>query len=222
MNIEVPRERIEEFRRKWKIREFTFFGSVLGEDFRPESDVDVLVSFDPDARRSWSERMELEEELAGLLGRKVDVVEKRLLRNPFIRHHVLSGDRSPLRPEDRDPAYLFEMRELAGDAWKFGGEATRERVEVDNLLRDALCYVLQRLSRFAGKVSPRFRAAHPEIPWDRLAPLDDAWRLADVAVDELWRVFHDVVPGLAERIDALVPPLPEPDSEFEEALDERL
>jgi len=52
-NIDIPMDRIEEFCRRWKIREFSLFGSVLREDFRPDSDVDVLVSFEPDAE--WVE-----------------------------------------------------------------------------------------------------------------------------------------------------------------------
>ena len=43
--IEVPMDKIKDFCRKWKIKEFPLFGSVLREDFRPDSDIDVLVSF---------------------------------------------------------------------------------------------------------------------------------------------------------------------------------
>ena len=52
MSIEIPKEKIADFCRKWKIVEFSLFGSVLREDFRPDSDVDVLVSFSHDAQ--WS------------------------------------------------------------------------------------------------------------------------------------------------------------------------
>ena len=52
MNIDIPKETIAAFCQKWKIVEFSLFGSVLRDDFRPDSDVDVLVSFAPDAE--WS------------------------------------------------------------------------------------------------------------------------------------------------------------------------
>ena len=52
-SIDIPMDRIEEFCRRWKIRDFSLFGSVLREDFRPDSDVDVLVSFEPEAE--WVE-----------------------------------------------------------------------------------------------------------------------------------------------------------------------
>jgi len=88
MNIEVPRERIEEFCRKWGITEFALFGSVLTDEFRPDSDVDVLVTFAPDFRPRLRNWLDMEDELAAMLGRKVDLVEKAAVENPFIRHHI--------------------------------------------------------------------------------------------------------------------------------------
>ena len=46
-HVDIPRGRIAEFCRKWKVTEFSLFGSILRDDFGPDSDVDVLVSFDP-------------------------------------------------------------------------------------------------------------------------------------------------------------------------------
>ncbi len=90
MNIEVPRERIEEFCRKWRITEFALFGSVLTDEFRPDSDVDVLVTFAPDARHSLFDRVDMIEELKEIFGRNVDLANKTGLVNPFIRKHVLA------------------------------------------------------------------------------------------------------------------------------------
>jgi predicted nucleotidyltransferase len=52
INIDLPKEKIAEFCRKWKVKEFPLFGSVLQEDFGPSSDIDVLVTFEPDARHT--------------------------------------------------------------------------------------------------------------------------------------------------------------------------
>ena len=78
------------FCRRWQITEFALFGSVLRDDFRPDSDVDVLVTFAPDARHSSFDLAAMQEELQALLGRKVQLVEKAALRNPFRRHEILS------------------------------------------------------------------------------------------------------------------------------------
>ena len=67
--------KIAEFCRKWRIAEFSLFGSVLRDDFRPDSDVDVLVPFDPDAGWSLFDLVDMQEELTTLCGRDVDVVE---------------------------------------------------------------------------------------------------------------------------------------------------
>ncbi len=89
MNIDVPRARIEEFCRTWHITEFALFGSVLRDDFRGDSDVDVLVTFQEGFRPSLDGWLDMEDDLAAAFGRKVDLVEKSRIENPFIRRHVL-------------------------------------------------------------------------------------------------------------------------------------
>ena len=89
----VSKETIAEFCRKWKITEFALFGSVLREDFRPDSDVDVLVTFTPDSDWGIDHLLDMKEELETLFGRAVDLVEKRLVeesRNYIRRKHILS------------------------------------------------------------------------------------------------------------------------------------
>jgi hypothetical protein len=90
VHIWIDREKLAEFCRKWKVSELSFFGSVLREDFRPDSDVDVLVSFAPEANWSLLDIAGMELELKELLGREVDLVEKEGLRNPFRRHAILT------------------------------------------------------------------------------------------------------------------------------------
>jgi predicted nucleotidyltransferase len=90
VRIDVPRDSIEVFCRKWRVRELSLFGSVLRDDFRPDSDVDVLVVFDDDAGWDLWDHLHAEEELAQLLGREVDLVTKSAVRNPFRRHHILN------------------------------------------------------------------------------------------------------------------------------------
>lgn len=89
-NIQLPKERIDAFCRKWKVRELSLFGSVLRDDFCPDSDVDVLVSFEKDAPWSLYDVVDMEDELRDLFGRDVDFVMKEGLRNPFRRHEILA------------------------------------------------------------------------------------------------------------------------------------
>jgi hypothetical protein len=78
------------FCRRWKIDELSLFGSVLRDDFGPDSDVDVLVSFSPNAPWHLMHLVEMREELEQIFGRDVDLVEKGALRNPFRKHEILT------------------------------------------------------------------------------------------------------------------------------------
>lgn len=90
-NIEIAIDEIRRFCAKWKITEFSLFGSVLREDFRPGSDVDVLVQFKDDAGWDLFDIVEMKEELKSIFGREVDLVEEGAVRNPFRRHAILSS-----------------------------------------------------------------------------------------------------------------------------------
>lgn len=86
----IPRKKIAEFCKRWSITEFSIFGSVLREDFRPDSDIDVLISIDPDAQIGLLEIAQMQIELENLFKRSVDLVEKEGLRNPSRRDEILS------------------------------------------------------------------------------------------------------------------------------------
>ena len=85
----VSQEKIAEFCRRWQIVEFALFGSIVRDDFGPESDVDVLVTFTPDAPWSLFELVEMQEELKDIFGRDVDLIEEDALKNPFRRRLIL-------------------------------------------------------------------------------------------------------------------------------------
>ncbi len=73
-NLLIPKKKLEDFCRSHGIRKLAFFGSVLRPDFRPESDVDVLVEFEPESKVGFFTLHDLEQELSGILGgRKIDL-----------------------------------------------------------------------------------------------------------------------------------------------------
>ena len=77
--LSLPTDAIQQFCRRWKITELALFGSVLRPEFRPGSDVDVLVSFADSAAWGLLAHMEMQQELATLLQRPVDLISKRAL-----------------------------------------------------------------------------------------------------------------------------------------------
>ena len=93
--IEIPKEKLREFCRKWKVTEFALFGSVTRpEEFRADSDVDVLVTFAPDAPWSLFDLVDCESELVDIFGRKVDLVERVAVErstNRFRKRSILNS-----------------------------------------------------------------------------------------------------------------------------------
>jgi predicted nucleotidyltransferase len=93
-NIIIPQEKISEFCKRWNITEFALFGSVLREDFSINSDVDALVTFAPETRRTLFDISKMQDELQKIFGRNVDVVSKRgveMSRNYIRRKAILSS-----------------------------------------------------------------------------------------------------------------------------------
>ena len=81
--IPIPPRVLAEFCRRWKIRELALFGSVLRDDFRLDSDIDVLVTFTEDADWSLFDHVRIEQELKALFKREVDLVSRRAIeRSP--------------------------------------------------------------------------------------------------------------------------------------------
>jgi len=88
--IHIPENRLAELCRKWKVKELSLFGSILRDDFGPDSDIDVLVVFQVDASWSMWDLMDMKAELEDFFGRSVDLVEKEALRNPWRKRQILS------------------------------------------------------------------------------------------------------------------------------------
>jgi predicted nucleotidyltransferase len=90
--LELPVDRIADICKRYGVRELAVFGSAAPGGLRPESDVDILVDFEPDARIGLVKFASLSEELECLVGRKVDLVTKTGLK-PRVRSTVLGEAR---------------------------------------------------------------------------------------------------------------------------------
>ena len=85
VHIKFDRQGIVDFCQKWKIIRMALFGSVLRSDFRPQSDVDVMVAFGPDAHWSLFDVVDMKFELEAMFKRDVDIVEDGTIKNPIKR-----------------------------------------------------------------------------------------------------------------------------------------
>lgn len=86
----ISQDQVIGFCRRWMVAEMAFFGSVLRDEFCPDSDIDVLVDFLPEATWSLFDVSRMRLELSSLLGREADLVQMGGLRNPFRRRAILS------------------------------------------------------------------------------------------------------------------------------------
>lgn len=93
-HIDIPSDRIAAFCRRWQVTHLALFGSVLRDDFGPNSDVDVLIDFGEGARHSLFDLTDMELELREIFGREVDLVSRRGVeasRNYLRRNSILQS-----------------------------------------------------------------------------------------------------------------------------------
>lgn len=90
-HVHIPRDRIAAFCRAWRIAELALFGSVLRDDFTDDSDVDVLVCFEPGVSVGMFDLVRMEQQLQELLGRRVDLIERRSVERSenYIRRRAI-------------------------------------------------------------------------------------------------------------------------------------
>lgn len=92
--LKIPQAQIADFCRRWQITEFAIFGSALRDDFRPDSDIDVLVTFAPEATWTLLDHVTMQDELETIFGRKVDLLSRRGVersRNYLRRQAILDS-----------------------------------------------------------------------------------------------------------------------------------
>ncbi len=93
-NIDLPIEQVRDFCNRWHVIEFALFGSVLRDDFRPDSDIDVMIRFDPAARPTFFTLDQMEQELKEMFQREVDLVTREGIEsslNYLRRQAILSS-----------------------------------------------------------------------------------------------------------------------------------
>jgi predicted nucleotidyltransferase len=94
IRVSIPRKKLAAFCKRWKISELALFGSVLRDDFHPNSDIDLLVSFRPKAKISLFDLVRMQNELQEIFGRDVDLVERRAIEkseNYIRRKNILNN-----------------------------------------------------------------------------------------------------------------------------------
>ena len=91
--IDISEDFIKSFSKKWKIKEFAMFGSILRNDFDKNSDIDVLLTFSQNAKISLLDFVIMQDELKSVFHREVDIIEKNALNNPYRKKEIMNNFR---------------------------------------------------------------------------------------------------------------------------------
>jgi len=206
-HIPVPEDRIRLFCVKWKVRNFRFYGSIMRDDFRPDSDIDVMVEFSSDAHTTFFDMSSMQDELETLFSRKVDLADRRSVdqsQNYIRRKGMLSGK----PPVLRQMSYLLDMLLWARSIEKITGNHPPGLIDEDKIAFHALSFNVFQLAVSAGRVDGATREKVPGIPWDLLDETnrkfeDDPFsRDKQVIKDIAWDVVPRLIPLLAVVIPA--------------------
>ena len=206
--IDLPKEEIAEFCKKWGICEFSFFGSVLTDDFRPDSDIDVLVTFEEDLKHTLFDLVHMGDELKKMFGREVDLLTRRGVeqsRNYIRRKSILSPLEQPI---SRDMTYLLDILLAAKDARDFTAGLDKDAFLSYRKCQCAVTYCLEVIAEAVKRLSDDSQRKYPDIPWSAMERVRDLHIPADdkVNLNEVWDTVQDDAPVLISRLERIVPP----------------
>ena len=220
MNPDVPiptAAQLKEFCEERGIVKLAVYGSALREDFGPDSDVDLLVKFDPEATVSLFDLARTQEDISPLFGgRSIDLFTADSLIH-YIRDRIIAEaellyphrkppKQPPLPVDDDTPLRL--MRDRARKAIQRSAGRTRQELDGDRTLNELVCYAVQRVGLPAKRVSEAARRELPEIDFDQLADLSrhliEEYDALDL--DRLWAAARQTCPAIVTRLDEYLPP----------------
>ena len=177
---------------RWQIVELALFGSILRDDFRPDSDLDCLVVFAPEAQIGLLDLLGMQQDLGDRIGRAVDVVMRSNIEHSdnYIRRANIFGTARTIYPaaiattptallptpptamtipNDRDRATLLDILKAAKQARNYGRGMTAADLEADELRHSAILYQLTLLGEATKRLSPEFPDRYDRIQWKQIA-----------------------------------------------------
>ena len=227
--IEISRDAIAAFCQRNHIRRMAFFGSVLRDDFGPESDVDVLVEFEPGQTPGFA-FIDMQDELSTIFGREADLhtfegveskqnwllraeilgsAEMLYERGPGCESWAREGSDKPFRAGGKrrdDRVSLLDMLIYARKAVDSFGELSREDLEGDWIKELALTRAVEVIGEAANRVSPATRERHPAVPWGKMIGARDllAHAYDSVDLDTLCDIVQNHLPPLIGQLEAIL------------------
>ncbi len=215
----LPLEAIRAYCNQRPIRRLSLFGSALREDFSPESDVDLLVEYAPEADMDGLDIRQQQMDLSEMIGRPVDLGTPQTL-SPYIRQEVIEsaellydvdgvypGRSKPMpKKPDKDRLRLLHMRDAAEKARRIASGHTRADLEKNDMLQLALVKAVEIVCEAARHVSAETKAQAPEIDWEKIVSMRNNLVHAyfKINYDVLWDVITDRLPPLIIELNRLI------------------
>lgn len=203
--LDLLRGHREALARRFGVRRLALFGSTARDEAGPDSDVDVLAAFDRAGMHEYGGALEY---LRALLGPRVDLIVESELRaefRPYVEADAIyvmpelpapSRENRPM-PERLWDCYVRDMIEACEWILRHAGE-----MDGYDLIFKAACHDITVIGKAVDHIPAHVHAAHPEIPWAKLA---DA---RDHVVHRYWDIDHGVIRGIVEDdLPALLPRL---------------
>jgi len=206
-HIVIPEETIRAFCRRWNCCAFRFYGSIMRDDFHPDSDIDVMVEFCPEAKRSLFDMGTMQEELEVLFSRKVDLADRRSVEqseNYIRKKGMLSGKPPVLRQQ----SYLLDMLISTRHIREITGNKPPLVINTDERTFHALCFACRWLAVSAHRVDAPTQQKYPLIPWTILLDAYAAFEedLSKPDKQQIQEIAWEIVPKLIPFLIAIIPP----------------
>ncbi len=217
--FQLPLEAIRAYCEQRPIKRLSLFGSALRTDFGPDSDIDMLIEYAPEAKIDAYAILRQQADLCNLIGRPVDLGTPQTL-SPYIRQEVIESaeplydvdgiypSRSKPMPKkpDKDRLRLLDMRDAAEKARRYAAGRTRADIEDDEILGSALVREVVVIGEAANHVSEETRTLAPDIDWGDIVGMRNSlvhayWK---VDYDVLWDVITYKLPPLITELNRLI------------------
>jgi predicted nucleotidyltransferase/uncharacterized protein with HEPN domain len=219
--LDIPYDEIAAFCERHHIRKLSLFGSVLREDFREDSDIDVLVEFEAGHTPGW-EYYTWGDELTPIIRHTVDLKTAQEL-SKYFRDRVLAEavtlydaagtsdqelKQTPIAPTtaERDRVGILHLVEESKRAMTFVEGHSRADLDQDLVLNGAIQMTLERIGRFVGTLSSNTREQNYDLNceyWEQLSQ-QLAEQYYNVDLDEVWRAVIQRLPPFVERLKKLL------------------
>jgi uncharacterized protein with HEPN domain len=203
--IEIDKSKIEVFCKKWKIIEFSFFGSVLRDDFRPDSDVDVLVVFDPNAKISLFDLMKrIYPKFLGAPWIWLNVQPLNKAETPFEKETYFL-QRLPIMPQDN--SLLIDILDACQRLKKLQSETSYPEFLHDDTRILAVERLFEIMGEASRNLSEDFREKYGDSPWSKLVGLRNIIIHQYNRIDHsrLWEFISSDIPELIKFLEPITP-----------------